>query len=41
MSRDVFVLRTSPDESWTPAVFFELDGVLYVHAGVRATPRVG
>jgi CubicO group peptidase (beta-lactamase class C family) len=41
VSKDVFVLRTAPDEAWTPAVFFELDGVLYVHAGVRATPKVG
>jgi hypothetical protein len=41
VARDVFVLRASPDEAWAPAAFVELDGVLYLHTGVRATPKVG
>jgi CubicO group peptidase (beta-lactamase class C family) len=39
---EAFVARQKPDDSWTPAVFFELgDGRKYLHFGVRATPRVG
>jgi CubicO group peptidase (beta-lactamase class C family) len=38
---DAFVAREKPDDSWMPAVFFDLaDGRRYLHFGVRATPRV-
>jgi hypothetical protein len=39
----VFATRLDPEErSWTPVVFFELDGgAPYMHMGVRATPKVG
>ena len=37
---DLFVGRQSEDDSWTPAVFFELDGGRYLHFGARATPKV-
>jgi CubicO group peptidase (beta-lactamase class C family) len=38
---DLFVGRSPDDESWTPFVFFELDGARYLHMGARATPKVG
>jgi hypothetical protein len=37
---DLFVGKSPDDESWTPFVFFRLDGVLYLHMGARATPKV-
>jgi CubicO group peptidase (beta-lactamase class C family) len=38
---DVYVAKGPEDPSWTPMVFFRLeDGSPYVHAGVRATPKV-
>lgn len=38
---DLFVAQAPGDESWTPAVFFELDGgQRYLHFGARATPKV-
>jgi len=37
---DAFVAQEAGDRSWTPAVFFLLDGRRYLHLGVRATPRV-
>ena len=38
---DLFVGRSPDDESWTPFVFFDLDGARYLHMGARATPKVG
>jgi CubicO group peptidase (beta-lactamase class C family) len=39
---DLFVARLPDDTSWTPVVFFRLDGGSeYVHFGARATPKVG
>ena len=37
---DLFVGKGPDDESWTPFVFFELDGTRYLHMGARATPKV-
>lgn len=37
---DLFVGRSPDDESWTPFVFFTLDGRQYLHMGARATPKV-
>ena len=38
---DVFVGRNEDDASWTPFVFFTLDGgARYLHMGARATPKV-
>ena len=37
----VFATRFEDERSWTPIVFFELDGgARYMHSGVRATPKV-
>jgi CubicO group peptidase (beta-lactamase class C family) len=36
----VFVTRSPGQETWTPMVFFEVDGLLYLHMGGRAAPRV-
>jgi len=38
---NLFVGRLPGEESWTPFVFFTLDGVQYLHFGARATPKVG
>jgi hypothetical protein len=38
---DLFVGRLPGEESWTPFVFFTLDGRQYLHMGARATPKVG
>jgi CubicO group peptidase (beta-lactamase class C family) len=37
---ELFVGRSPDDESWTPFVFFTLDGRQYLHMGARATPKV-
>ncbi len=41
IKEDLFVAQAPGDESWMPAVFFELDGgQRYLHFGARATPKV-
>jgi hypothetical protein len=40
VEQDLFVGRLPNEESWTPFVFFELDGARYLHMGARATPKV-
>ena len=37
---DVLVARGPDGGSWTPAVFFDLDGERYLHLGARATRRL-
>ena len=37
---DLFVGQLPGEESWTPFVFFKLDGKQYLHFGARATPKV-
>ncbi len=42
VQEDVFVGRNEDGASWTPFVFFTLDGgARYLHMGARATPKVG
>jgi CubicO group peptidase (beta-lactamase class C family) len=38
---DVLLARGEHDESWIPAVFFDIEGTRFVHFGARATPRTG
>jgi len=38
---DVFLAQPEGTGTGMPAVFFEVEGQLYVHTGARATPRVG
>jgi CubicO group peptidase (beta-lactamase class C family) len=40
IEQDLFVGRLPNEESWTPFVFFELDGARYLHMGARATPKL-
>ena len=37
---DVLLARAPGDETWTAAVFFDLQGQRYLHFDARATPRV-
>jgi hypothetical protein len=36
---DVLLARGDKDESWIPAVFFDIEEQRFVHLGARATPR--
>jgi len=38
---DVLLAKADADESWIPAVFFDIEGSRFVHLGARATPRTG
>jgi CubicO group peptidase (beta-lactamase class C family) len=38
---EVLLAKAEKDESWIPAVFYDIDGSRFVHLGARATPRAG